>query len=706
MQGSVRTLFTRIAPTLALVSAAVVFPAAAFGADTTPLEQQWQLAGGKAVKIVVRRDGWYRASRKSLTAAGLPRDAQAKTYRLYTDGREVPIRVRPDRSIEFFGIARYLPSTGSRTYWLVWAGDRGKRIKRASLGARRGQRPQTFTSTVVSRPRNVFFAFLKGGPADSFFGPSLTPGKPVSLTLSVPAPAPGSASLDVAVQGISLRPHQVSVAFNGNAVATASFDNRDPGHATARLAADAVKAGDNTVTLAAGAGDLDFSILWQVRLTYQRLFQANGDRLLFRLGKRRVARVSGFTTPQVTVIDITRPNEPRFVRATTRRTGGSYTLTVRASARARNLLAVGRSAVLEPAAVLPEQPSNWHRADLGADVIVIANGDLIPSLGPLVALRESQGLQVKVVDVADLYDEFDYGIHGANAIRSFLQRAYETWRPRPRFVLLVGDASYDPRNYLGKGGHDLVPSGMLDLGVTKAPSDVWLADFDNDGKPELAVGRLPVMTRAEADGLVAKIVAYDQQPAPPAPRALFVSDSDPRIPLEQQADLLQPLVPSSMTVEKVYRRDAPDLNAYKQTLRDALQTGPTIVDFVGHGGPEVWGREGFFFLSDARQLTNAHPSVYVATSCLNAWFFDPDPAHDSLGEALVEQPVGGAVAMLSSSGLETVTDGAALNAEFLRTLMGQGSPTIGEAAAAAQRSVGGDLARAAILFGDPATRLR
>ncbi len=58
---------------------------------------------------------------------------------------------------------------------------------------------------------------------------------------------------------------------------------------------------------------------------------------------------------------------------------------------------------------------------------------------------------MKVVDIEDVYDEFSYGAHSAQALKDFLTRAATNWTPPPRYVLLVGDASYDPRNYEGFG---------------------------------------------------------------------------------------------------------------------------------------------------------------------------------------------------------------------------------------------------------------
>src|SRR5690606_37399074 len=63
---------------------------------------------------------------------------------------------------------------------------------------------------------------------------------------------------------------------------------------------------------------------------------------------------------------------------------------------------------------------------------------------PLAEFHRGRGLEVALVDVQDIYDEFNHGVLSPYAIRDFISHAYHHWQsPRPRFVLLVGDASWE-----------------------------------------------------------------------------------------------------------------------------------------------------------------------------------------------------------------------------------------------------------------------
>src|SRR5207237_1452606 len=112
--------------------------------------------------------------------------------------------------------------------------------------------------------------------------------------------------------------------------------------------------------------------------------------------------------------------------------------------------------------------------------------------------RQKQGLSVEVVNIEDLYDEFSYGHKSPQALKDFLSFTKTSWLKAPRYVLLMGDASFDPRNYLGRGDYDFVPTKLIDTQYLETASDDWYADFKANGLAEMAIGRLPVRGADEA----------------------------------------------------------------------------------------------------------------------------------------------------------------------------------------------------------------
>jgi hypothetical protein len=341
---------------------------------------------------------------------------------------------------------------------------------------------------------------------------------------------------------------------------------------------------------------------------------------------------------------------------------------------------------------------------------VIAHPSMLAAVEPLLALRRSQGLSVALVDVTDIYDEFSSGQRTPYAIRDFLQRAAQTWRRTPRFALLVGDATFDPKDYLGFGQLDLVPTKMVATAYLKTMSDDWFVDFNEDGVPDLAIGRLPAATAEDASLMVSKILSREaairtgRSPGSWGSRVLLVSDENFEFNFETAAAALKPLLPKSIAVQEVSVERAGESAPAEITSR--INEGQLIVNYAGHGSVERWSRLGAFGDAEAAALANGDRlPVFVLMTCLNGFF--ADVFSESLAEGLMLSPNGGAAAVWASSGLTDATDQAAMNKELFRQLFTKPGITLGEAVIGAKSSVGAvDVRRTWILFGDPTMRLR
>ncbi len=137
----------------------------------------------------------------------------------------------------------------------------------------------------------------------------------------------------------------------------------------------------------------------------------------------------------------------------------------------RHLVAYLDSDAAAPASVLANRPSSWHTAE-GADLVIVGPSALFGAVQPLVDRRRLEGLRVALVDIEDLRDEFASGEKSVDAVRGFLQHAVQSWNVAPRYLLLLGSATYDPRDYLGLGG-DLVSSAVVQTDALEAVSDSW-----------------------------------------------------------------------------------------------------------------------------------------------------------------------------------------------------------------------------------------
>jgi hypothetical protein len=665
------------------------------------------------VRLSVRENGWYRVTQPDLAAAGVPTTVDPRKLQLFVDGTELPIvvngaddgRFDPADSIEFYGTALDTPWTDVHSYYLLVGDTAGARISTAPSTS--STPVTTFTQTVERRDRVFFLSNLDDD--DSFFGPIVS-SDPIDQMLRLRnLAAAGDATLTVSLVGTSdvddPIQHVVTVDLNGHRAGTLSFSRIERPTATFLVPHDWLVDGDNVVTLHGIAGEHDYSLVDAIRIAYPHAAQADDGTLLAQLPAGAALSVTGLGSG-ARAIDITNPQAVFLVGAA--EADGVLTATTASSLGPRTLFAFDEAHVLHPAAITARQATHLHSAAQRADLLIVTHADFRAAVEPLRALRASQGLEVAVVDAQDVFDEFTFGAASPYALRELFTLANASWAKHLRYVLLVGDSTFDSRNYLGKGAADFVPSKMLMGSEIKAVSDGWLTDFDGDGVENIPIGRLPVRTAEQAATTIGKIVAYDAQPLGAwASRVILVSGDDPSLGFSTATASIAPMLPGNTTVEQIDIA-ASGANAAREQLLSAFDQGALVIDYVGHGSVEVWNNSGFFNDADAAQLTNGDRlPLVVAMTCLNGEFDDVYTI--SLAESLLNAPNGGAVAVWASSSLTEVDGQKSANLLLMQNLFpaGGGSPRIGDAIQATKLGVpDGPLRTTWNLFGDPSMRLQ
>jgi hypothetical protein len=685
------------------------------------LQAQWDIAAKPGAKLMVRKAGWYRVTQPELLAAGFDVSKDPRNLQLFTEAREVPIqvngglkgRLEPGDSIEFYATGANTPWTNSRAYYLVNGAQPGRRVNLLPPANANESRRQSFFATLERRDRFLYFPSLNNGDAENWFGAFIS-STPFSQSLALQKldqDATDDALLEVAVQGLGAAnpptSHIVRVQVNGQDAGALVFDG--PLHQVNQFSVShrLLLEGSNSITLTAIGGSSDFSVVDWLKLSYAHRFVAEQNRLLLSATAGEAVQVEGFTTAAVRVFDVTDEANPVELSSPVEAVGKSYRVTIVAQeAGERVLLAVGEKAYGQAAQVVAQVATSWHQPSQGADVVMITHGSLRSALEPLVQMRKGQGYAVAVVDIEDVYDEYSYGQATPQAIQDFLAQA-RNWKRVPKYVLLVGDASYDPKNYVGLGENDLVPTKAVWTNTFEAASDDWLADMNGDGIADFAIGRLPVRTAAQAQTVVSKIVSYEQ--AVRTEGALLVADLAEEYDFEAASLAVEQTLPAGMAAQEIYRSRMDDATASKAIL-DAINRGPKLVNYAGHGSSSLW-RGNLLTTDSVGQLTNqqALPMV-ISMTCLNGLFNDPRAS--SLGETLLLSERGGAIAVWASSAQTTAGGQAVMNQEFIRQLFngtdakGQ-SLTLGEAAARAKAAVGDiDIRKSWILLGDPTMRIK
>jgi hypothetical protein len=676
---------------------------------------QQTLASGPAVKLLVKEEGWYRVSRSALEGAGLSSGVDPRFLRLYTEGVEVPLGVISEKqgnsvsleAIEFYGVGVDTPSTDTRVYWLVEGRQPGKRLEWShSQGGQAGA--SSFPYKVEKKDRVLYFAALKNGDESNFFGSIINqaPADQILEVRDLDLPASGDATLEVRMQGVTDLPHQVKIFINETEVGTLSWEGQVLKTGVFSLPQSYLLEGENLVTLVALGGEMDVSLVDSIRLTYWHPYRAYGDELRCQAQGGTQVSIDGFSTPEVRVFDLTDAGGVFEVETKGKSVDTGYRVTFRVpGSGTRTLLALTDQRMKTPAGIRANQPSSWRNAG-GYDLVIVSHGKFIDSLSSLEALRKSEGLSVGVVDIEDVYDEFNFGMKSPQALKDFLSHAGSFWSRPPRFVLLVGDASVDPRNYLGFGDQDYVPTKLIDTFYLETASDDWFVDFNNDGLAEMAIGRLPVQTAEEAAIVVSKIIGYEKSGE--KKEALLVADRVDNandFDFEGASEEVRSLLPAPLVVRKIFRGQFSSDAQARAELLGGINQGPLLVNFVGHGSVEIW-RGSLLTAGDAESLANGPQlPLFVNMTCLNGFF--QTPYADSMAEALLKAQGGGAIAIWASSGLTEPDKQALMNQEIIRLLFNGQGLTIGEAMKKAKAATSDqDIRRTWILFGDPSTRLK
>jgi hypothetical protein len=311
------------------------------------------------------------------------------------------------------------------------------------------------------------------------------------------------------------------------------------------------------------------------------------------------------------------------------------------------------------------------------------------------------------VPVTALYDEFSFGERTPFAIRQFLQTAAQNWKKPPSYLLLNGRSSFDPRNYLGFGNLDLVPTRIVRSPSLMTASDDWFSDFTDSGMPTIATGRLPVSTLGEAATVVGKIATYEGQSTngPWTANALMVADKDDTESFTQDSQTVQAKLPATIKVTDVFTSSVGTAEA-RTNILNAINSGQVLVNYLGHGSEEQWGGSNLFDTNSVSSLTNGSQlPVFLIMDCLNGFF--QDVYAQPLGITLMLAPNGGAVGVLASSGLNQPLPQTRLDTLVVQNAFSGAGATLGDAVVKAKLHIGDpDVRRTFVLLGDPAMQVK
>lgn len=611
-----------------------------------PSEVAVPVTQGK-LKIEVAQNGLYAIPLADVQALGADlAEWSHASVALTFKQQAVPFLIQGDQLV-FYGQASDNRYSETRPYILT-LGEAGVEMPTASAAV---AEPDTAAPvTTLWRPLNVNENKVYVSNArtedneDTWYWHTIHVDQKFDIDLPLENVANDTAELTMWFWGASHDPntendHDFDLVINEQTVSTVSWDGQTHHTAVVNIPAGTLTSGDNRITLdnsVPGATFVDIMQLDRLQLTYPITPQAIDDQLEF-VNTAGAVQLSGFSG-QPLLIDITNPDQPVWLTEW-RYEADTAALQVN---REQHITAVGPTGFLKPKRLTGLRPTTLTATDNQSDLIILTTDALAPALEPLVQAREEQGLRVTVAPVAEIYDNFGDGETSPDSINQFLRFAHTSWpSPAPRYLLIVGDGTYDNKNYLGSRPLNNIPAYIVPVTHSgETVSDARLADLNDDLHPDMAVGRWPVDTLAEVESIVERTLAYEQGAV--ADKALFTADGTSS-EFTNLADYLieQSNLPSGRS-EKLY-------GSTFEEVAQSWNAGTWLVTYVGHGSLNLWGKESVFNIDAISELqkTESSPPIVLQFTCLTGFY--AHPTDRSISETMLTNPNGPVLLVAATS---------------------------------------------------------
>ena len=674
-------------------------------------------------ELLVSEDGLHRVTYEDLAAAGLDL-AGVPVGEIALTRRAVPVKIRVHGPGETFGAGGFIDFLGEASKTLYTdtevyrlTVDATKALRMLNVGGEpSGSSPTWYPETVEIDNDLIYdrasptgepwidsrLVSVNGVPASKDFV--------FEVDYLVPGIHPGF--LEVDLYGGSwfnhkgAPDHHMILELNGVEVADEVFNGLSRFDTRFRLPAGALQEGTNTFTLSAIA-DLgylaDVIALNTYGASYARAPVARSDRLEFT-AKGSSMRVSGFNSDQIVAYASLGDAVVWLMNVNVSTEGTSYEAHFRGHPNKRVNFSVSAVDAIPTPGIQPARPYTDITSG-PADYLILTHADFESDLGAVVSAREALGLTVETVVVDDVYAQFSHGNFDAAAIRTYLGTIADAWGLE--YVLFVGG---DTTDYLGQVSSSIsfiptiyVPTHPV---VQYTPSDPAMTDWDGDGIPNLAHGRLPVRNSEELATVIQKILDYPT--AGHAGSLVFAADNPDRgTSFSAISESFAATAAGSWTIHRAYLSDAEaaTVAAANATLTSAINGGAAMVNFLGHSSFSVWTFDGLFDTGDAAVLTNfGQPTIVTQWGCWNTYHVDPD--YDTMSHILMLDGAHGAAAALGASTLTTVFGDQSLGPRVLQKIISEGMP-IGKAVQEAKQEIAGtealiDVIYGWTLLGDPA----
>jgi hypothetical protein len=374
------------------------------------------------------------------------------------------------------------------------------------------------------------------------------------------------------------------------------------------------------------------------------------------------------------------------------------------------------------------------------DYIIITAPDYYPAAMTMKAFHEKQnGYKVGLYNSIQIFNEMAGGQTAPIAIRNFIKYIIEQSKsknlPSPAYVLLMGMGNFNTQKIQLNKELPVYTSDLSNAILTSYSSDDFYA-IQKSGQQiqfaqtidsiDIAIGRIPARTIAEANKMVEKLIQYQSNKKMGLWQnqlTWVADDADYNLHLQDAEDIIGNL--NHKTDNWNHRKLYLDLFKASQTLtgntypdvnkaiQESIQAGTLMLNYTGHGNFLRLTEEAVITKSEIQSWNNAGKLPIMVTASCDFAPYD-QPANSPIGFDALMQNDKGIIALVAANRLVFAYSNKQINDAFVQALLvpnskGQYS-SIGQALQVAKNynfNRNGDRLNAFKfgLMGDPAMRI-
>ena len=431
--------------------------------------------------------------------------------------------------------------------------------------------------------------------------------------------------------------------------------------------------------------------------------------------------------------DVSNPLEPQFILNES--TGDTFSFKAE-NGSLTEYVVLGQTDFYIPKTIENSKVENQNLHAL-ADInyLIITNNELVNQAQRLADYHQNNSnFTTKVVVLEQIYNEFSSGSKDITGIRDFIKHLYDNNSAadkKLKYVTFFGDASYDYKDRIA-GNNNIVPvklsNNSFNLAQSYVTDDFFVMLEPHEGAMvrthtvDVATGRIPVSTIAEATIAVDKILSYYDKEAIGDWRntiTLLADDIDQTADIQIQsgvesiADDIKNNKPI-FNINKIYVDSYVQENSsggerypqIKTTITNAIEKGTLVFNYFGHGGEDGFASERILEKPQIQDFNNPNTLPLLITVTCDFSRFD-NPNRLTAGELTFLNPIGGAAAMVTTTREVYISVGQNFNQKLMRFILeyNQEDFTISEALAKTKNEFSDAQKFFIYFFGDPAMKL-